>query len=59
MPATGLLAGMVDGAGAAGLQAVLELTDYAPHPLREPVRSLVWIGGRPALQPRTCPGYST
>jgi hypothetical protein len=46
VPATGLLAGMVDATGAARLQAVLELTDYAPLPLREPVRSLVWIGGR-------------
>jgi hypothetical protein len=27
-------------------QAVLELADYAPLPLREPVRSLVWIRGR-------------
>jgi hypothetical protein len=26
-------------------QAVLELADYAPLPLREPVRSLVWIRG--------------
>jgi Protein of unknown function (DUF2470) len=25
---------------------VLEMTDYAPLPLREPVRSLVWIRGR-------------
>jgi len=31
---------------AAGVAAVLELTDYAPLPLREPVRSLVWIRGR-------------
>ncbi len=30
----------------AGAQAVLEMTDYAPLPLREPVRSLVWIRGR-------------
>lgn len=30
----------------AGAQAVLELTDYAPLPLREPVRSLVWVRGR-------------
>lgn len=30
----------------AGAQAVLELADYAPLPLREPVRSLVWIRGR-------------
>jgi hypothetical protein len=29
-----------------GAQAVLELADYAPLPLREPVRSLVWISGR-------------
>jgi Protein of unknown function (DUF2470) len=27
-------------------QAVLELADYAPLPLREPVRSLVWSRGR-------------
>jgi uncharacterized protein DUF2470 len=33
----------------AGSQALLELTDYAPLPLREPVRSLVWVRGR--LQP--------
>lgn len=33
-------------AGTTGVQAVLELTDYAPLPLREPVRSLVWIRGR-------------
>ncbi|AMO59026.1 prephenate dehydratase [Mycolicibacterium phlei] len=33
-------------AGVTGAQAVLELTDYAPLPLREPVRSLVWIRGR-------------
>ncbi|MBO0865858.1 MAG: DUF2470 domain-containing protein [Mycobacterium sp.] len=33
-------------AGVAGVQAVLELADYAPLPLREPVRSLVWIRGR-------------
>ncbi len=30
---------------AGGAQAVLELADYAPLPLREPVRSLVWIRG--------------
>lgn len=29
-----------------GVAAVLELTDYAPLPLREPVRSLVWVSGR-------------
>jgi len=32
--------------GAEGIAAVLELTDYAPLPLREPVRSLVWIRGQ-------------
>jgi hypothetical protein len=45
LPATGLLNGMVVAAGAHGVQAVLELTDYTPLPLREPVRSLVWIRG--------------
>jgi len=29
-----------------GSQALLELTDYAPLPLRQPVRSLVWVRGR-------------
>ena len=28
-----------------GSQALMELTDYAPLPLREPVRSLVWVSG--------------
>src|SRR6201991_2241228 len=46
VPGDGILAGMVVGAGTAGVQAVLEMTDYAPLPLREPVRSLVWIRGR-------------
>jgi len=48
IPANGLLAEMVlerEASGAAGTQAVLEMTDYAPLPLREPVRSLVWISG--------------
>ena len=46
VPANGLLSGLVVAAGATGIQAVLEMTDYAPLPLREPVRSLVWIRGR-------------
>jgi len=46
VPGNGTLAGMVVAAGSAGVQAVLETTDYAPLPLREPVRSLVWIRGR-------------
>ncbi|TQF74774.1 DUF2470 domain-containing protein [Rhodococcus spelaei] len=32
-------------AGRGGLPAVLELTDQTPLPLREPVRSLVWLRG--------------
>ncbi len=46
VPVDGVIAGIVVSAGAAGAQAVLEMTDYAPLPLREPVRSLVWIRGR-------------
>ena len=46
VPVDGVLASMVVTAGACGVQAVLEMTDYAPLPLREPVRSLVWIRGR-------------
>ncbi|MFN8087773.1 MAG: DUF2470 domain-containing protein [Mycobacterium sp.] len=34
------------GKAAGGVAAVLELTDYAPLALREPVRSLVWARGR-------------
>lgn len=40
------LSAMAVSAGTAGVQAVLEITDYAPLPLREPVRSLVWNHGR-------------
>ncbi|WP_067663674.1 DUF2470 domain-containing protein [Nocardia miyunensis] len=32
--------------GEGGVQAVLELTDRTPLPLREPVRALVWLRGR-------------
>jgi hypothetical protein len=46
VPGDGILAGMVVAAAGGGLQAMLEMTDYAPLPLREPVRSLVWIRGR-------------
>ncbi|MET0900103.1 MAG: DUF2470 domain-containing protein [Mycobacterium sp.] len=45
VPTTSAAAGHVLSAGMSGLQAVLELTDYSPLPLREPVRSLVWIRG--------------
>jgi hypothetical protein len=46
VPVDGLLAGMLVAAGPTGVPAVLEMTDYAPLPLREPVRALVWIRGR-------------
>lgn len=46
----GSFAVAVPRAGADGLdcgtQSLLELTDYAPLPVREPVRSLVWVRGR-------------
>jgi Protein of unknown function (DUF2470) len=45
VPSGGILAGMVHNAGTTAVQSVLEMTDYAPLPLREPVRSLVWIRG--------------
>lgn len=51
-PADGPLPAQAEAAGAAGVQAVLEMTDYAPLPLREPVRSLVWIRGRVHAVPR-------
>jgi Protein of unknown function (DUF2470) len=40
-------------AGASGSQALLELTDHAPLPVREPVRSLVWVRGRLQSVPAT------
>jgi hypothetical protein len=46
VPATGVAAANVVSSAHAGVQAVLELTDYSPLALREPVRSLVWISGR-------------
>lgn len=46
VPVDGALVSTVVSAANAGVQAVLEMTDYAPLPLREPVRSLVWIQGR-------------
>jgi hypothetical protein len=46
VPTGSVAAARACSAGIGGVQAVLELTDYAPLPLREPVRSLVWIRGR-------------
>lgn len=46
VPLDSAVAAKAVSAGTAGVQTVLEMTDYAPLPLREPVRSLVWIRGR-------------
>ena len=46
VPGDGMIAGTALAAGTAGVQAVLEMTDVAPLPLREPVRALVWVRGR-------------
>jgi hypothetical protein len=46
VPAGGAVAEQLSDCDASGAQTVLELADYAPLPLREPVRSLVWIRGR-------------
>lgn len=46
VPTRGYAAANSTASGVAGVPAMLELTDYAPLPLREPVRSLVWIGGQ-------------
>ena len=46
VPLSDAVTAQLSGSDAAGAQAVLELADYAPLPLREPVRSLVWIRGR-------------
>lgn len=46
VPLGGAVAAHLVDCGSRGAQAVLELADYAPLALREPVRSLVWIRGR-------------
>jgi hypothetical protein len=46
VPVGGAVAAQLSDCDGTGAQAVLELADYAPLPLREPVRSLVWIRGR-------------
>lgn len=46
VPVDSMVAAQVASSAEAGMQAMLEMTDYAPLPLREPVRSLVWITGR-------------
>jgi hypothetical protein len=52
VPIDGALAETVVAAGLDGVTAMLELTDQAPLPLREPVRSLVWLSGRLRDVPR-------
>ncbi|MBX5489404.1 hypothetical protein MHAS_04474 [Mycolicibacterium hassiacum DSM 44199] len=51
-PAASALVRLVHRAPAAGLPAMLEMTDQAPVPLREPVRSLVWVRGQLHRVPR-------
>ncbi|MGB7146964.1 DUF2470 domain-containing protein [Mycobacterium sp.] len=46
VPLSDAVTAQLSGSDAAGAQAMLELADYAPLPLREPVRSLVWVRGR-------------
>lgn len=46
VPSDSAMARAAADAGTEGVAAVLELTDYAPLPLREPVRSLVWVRGQ-------------
>ncbi|MBF6214209.1 DUF2470 domain-containing protein [Nocardia puris] len=45
VPTGSLAAVMTHNFGPGGAAAVLELTDHAPLPLREPVRALVWLRG--------------
>ncbi|QIS08041.1 DUF2470 domain-containing protein [Nocardia arthritidis] len=45
VPAASLAAVLAGNSGETGAPAVLELTDHAPLPLREPVRALVWLRG--------------
>jgi hypothetical protein len=57
VPVGGAVATHLGDCEADGAQAVLELADYAPLPLREPIRSLVWIRGRLQQVPlSTVPG---
>jgi hypothetical protein len=56
LPIAAAAAALVVNSGTAGAQAVVELTDYAPLPLRKPVRSLVWISGRLHRVPRADAG---
>ncbi|MFG3616259.1 DUF2470 domain-containing protein [Nocardia sp. NPDC047654] len=45
VPTASVAAILAGNSGEQGAPAVLELTDHAPLPLREPVRALVWLRG--------------
>lgn len=45
VPTGSMATALAANSGPAGTAAVLELTDNAPLPLREPVRALVWLRG--------------
>ncbi|MEV2222901.1 DUF2470 domain-containing protein [Nocardia vinacea] len=45
VPTASMAAVLAGNSGESGAPAVLELTDHAPLPLREPVRALVWLRG--------------
>ncbi|MFI6870973.1 DUF2470 domain-containing protein [Nocardia sp. NPDC050406] len=45
VPMASTAAMLTTNSGSTGSPAVLELTDHAPLPLREPVRALVWLRG--------------
>ncbi|WP_043717679.1 DUF2470 domain-containing protein [Nocardia asiatica] len=45
VPTASVAAVLAGNSGEHGAPAVLELTDHAPLPLREPVRALVWLRG--------------
>ncbi|MEV0296640.1 DUF2470 domain-containing protein [Nocardia sp. NPDC050710] len=51
VPTASMAAVLVGNSGPGGAAAVLELTDHAPLPLREPVRALVWLRGVVRLVP--------
>ncbi|WP_280502913.1 DUF2470 domain-containing protein [Nocardia farcinica] len=53
VPTGSVAAALVANHGPAGAAAVLELTDHAPLPLREPVRALVWLRGVVRAVPET------
>jgi hypothetical protein len=51
VPTDSPTAALVTAAGRTGVPALVELTDQAPLPLREPVRALVWMRGNIVAAP--------